>query len=610
MLERGLTARFPEFNWRFEVPWREITSLGVGNAPVPLLCEASSERELAELIEYCHRENISCFILGGGTNVCGCDAPVDFLVIRLSGGDFVRIRPSEDGETLAVGCGVRLLDLARKAAEYGFGGLSPLCGIPGTLGGALKMNCGANGSEIGAFVEKVRGILPDGTVFEADGAEIQWAYRKNSLPSALAITEAVLRLPPAAPDEKEKIAAELERRRRVEPKGRSAGCAFRNVSKLEPAGKLIDDCGFKGVRRGDLEVSGLHANFLLNRGSASEEEYLSLLREIIVSVEKKTGFILRPEVKFADVRAENRLYADIRRPNVLVVMGGVSSEREVSLRSGAAVADALANAGFLVDTEDVRACAVSGKMLDCDVVYIMLHGGFGEDGSLQKLLEDAGIDFVGSGSAASRLFMDKIASKRCMDANGIPTARWSVITPGNPGVPENLHFPLVLKAPNEGSSVGVVIVKKREDWDKAVEEEFRYGDEILVEEFISGTEITVPVWNGVALPIVEIASPHGFYDYDAKYVYRDGKTQYFCPARALSPETEKAAAEYALKFFRSGNARDILRVDFIVGADKVPYALEGNSIPGSTATSLVPKSAAAAGISFEKLLSTLVRNHL
>ncbi len=610
MLERKLTARFPDFNWRFEVPWREITSLGVGSAPVPLLCDVTSEKELAELLEYCHHENIPRFILGGGTNICGCDAPVNFLVIRLAGSDFSAIECLPDGKTLRAGCGTKLAELARRAAANGFGGLAPLAGIPGTLGGALKMNAGANGTEIGQLVARVRGFMPDGSLKEFAGEAIQWRYRGNSLPEELLITDADLKLPPAGENEKDNISGEIERRRKSEPKGRSAGCAFRNVSALEPAGKLIDEAGLKGSVCGDLTVSEIHANYILNRGTASEEEYISLLKKIISRVRENTGFILRPEVKFANPATEKKLDQDICRPKVLVAMGGVSSEREVSLRSGAAVANALYNAGFNVDTEDVKTCAVSEKMRSCDVVYIMLHGGFGEDGRIQKVLEDAGIKFVGSGSSASRFFMDKIASKRGMDANRIPTAKWTVITPECPGIPENLNFPIVLKAPGEGSSVGVIKVERAEDWPKAIAGEFKYSNEILAEEFISGIEITVPVWNGTALPAVEIAPPHGFYTYDAKYVYHDGKTCYFCPARSLTPETEKMAAEYALEFFRAGNAKDILRVDFIVDSNGIPMALEGNTIPGSTATSLVPKSAAAAGISFEKLLTVLVLNHL
>ena len=285
--------------------------------------------------------------------------------------------------------------------------------------------------------------------------------------------------------------------------------------------------------------------------------------------------------------------------------GGNSSEREVSLRSGAAVAQALRNGNCNVTEIDLKKCEVTDDMRRADAVYVVLHGGFGENGGIQELMEKENIPFVGSSSAACRLVMDKIESKKLADANNIPTAKWCILSKENSTLPSNFTFPLVLKAPNEGSTIGIELVKTTEDFDAALAREFKFAPEILAEEFIKGVEITVPIVNDTILPAIEIASPAQFYDYDAKYLYKNGRTQYFCPVKSLSEDVIEKASDYALLFYQKAGCRDILRVDFIVTEDGVPYFLEGNGIPGCTATSLVPKAAKVAGISFEQMTGTL-----
>ncbi len=604
-----LPERFPDLNWRFEVPWGAVTTLGAGSTPVPLMLDAENDVELSEVLAFCRTENIAFSVIGGGSNICGCDCKLDRLLIRIASGEFIKCRAA--GEYFTAAAGIRLAELARKAAEHGFGGLAPLCGIPGTLGGALRMNAGANGAEIGSLVNQVCGLHSDGSPYTADGSEIEWGYRCSSIPDDVLITAVRLALPAADTDESAKIQSELSRRRTNEPKGRSAGCTFRNISATESAGRLIDEAGLKGMRCGDLEISMQHGNYIINRGTASEAEYLELLGRITESVAEKTGFYLQPEVRFANPRSAVLLREKSSAPHVAVLKGGISNEREISLRSGAAVANALRNAGYRVSEIDVKSCEIMPEMRQCDVVYPLLHGGFGEDGTIQRLFEESGIAFVGSGSAASRLVMDKIATKKLLDRSGIPTAKWRIITPEHPEIPAELKFPVVLKAPNEGSSFGIIKVDSPAEWDEALRREFEFADEILAEEFIEGMEITVPVLDGKTMPVVEVVPANGFYDFDAKYVYNNGKTCYFCPARAVEPELEKKINEYTLRFFEAAGCKDILRVDFIIGKDdRIPYVLEGNSLPGCTATSLVPKAAAAVGISFEKFTSALVQANL
>ena len=598
-----LLAAFPQLALRNDLSYREITTLGVGDT-LPLLAEPRDDRELGALLEWTHSRSIPILVIGGGTNLVGSDAPCPALGIRLSQPMFSEVKAGRSH--LTAGAFLRLPKLASSAAELGYGGIARLAGIPGTLGGALRMNAGANGAAIGDFVLQLCGFRFDGTPWTAEKEEIHWGYRQTNIPEDVILTAAILTLPRGDRESVEaEIRRELEARRSREPGGRSAGCTFRNISEFEPAGRLIEQCGFKEYRVGGLEVSAAHANYVVNVDSGTERDYLELLREIRTAVAEKFGFYLRPEVKFVNPSTLETLLAAPVPPKVNVLEGGTSREREISLKSGAAVAQALRNAGFDVTETDLQKCCVTPEMREADVVYPVLHGGFGEDGRIQREMEDAGLKFVGSGSAACLLVMDKIATKRLADQLGLPTAKWHVVTPESRDFPADLKLPVILKVPKEGSTFGIVRVTSREEWEKALEEEFQMADEILVEEYLSGIEITVPIVGGTVLPPIEIRSPHGFYDYDAKYVYQQGHTEYFCPVQSLAEPVVRRAMELSKKFYLGACCRDILRVDFIVTPDGTPWLLEGNAIPGCTATSLVPKSARQAGISFEAMTASL-----
>ena len=607
IMKRILARKFLRLKLSENLSYRELTTLGIGSF-LPLLAEPGSTVELAELIRFLSGRKIPFFLFGAGTNIVGMDAPYPGVGIRLDREGFSDIEHSGNGRFVC-GAFARLSALCSAAAEAGYGGITPLVGIPGSLGGAVRMNAGANQCEIGSFVTELKGVRGNGSPWNAGAGDIVWKYRSSSIPADVIITSITFELPPSPPETaRAEISAELAARREREPSGRSAGCAFRNPSDLEPAGMLIDRCGLRGFPVGDVSVSSRHANYLMNNGSGTEADYIRLIRIIRRTVAEKYGFYLRLETVAVNPELPRLLEDDLPSPMVNVVCGGNSSEREVSLRSGAAIAAALERGGFRVTLSDIKSCAVTPEMLDCDVVYIALHGGFGEGGALQELLEERKLRFVGSGSAASKLAINKISTKRLLDIYGLPTARWTTVTPEKRDFPENLRLPLAVKAPCEGSSVGIEFVHERDQWEAVLERLFKFSDELLVEEFISGVEITVPILNGEALEAVEIRSPHGFYDYDAKYIYKNGHTEYFCPPeRASAPALEKAK-QAALSFYRAAGCRDLLRVDFIISdADDTPYILEGNTIPGCTATSLVPKSARAAGISFERMTCNLVR---
>ena len=605
MLEKLLKKNFPELRLFTDRRYSELTSFGVGSAPVPLLAEPETPGQLSELLKFLHRKNVPVFILGAGTNVVGSDTPFDGVVIRASGSYFAHISVNDN----CINCGAytKLPMLCTAAAKAGLTGLAPLSGIPGSVGGAIRMNAGANGAEIANFVKSVRGFRADGSEWQAYGKDIEWLYRGNSIPHDVFITDVIFELTPGNREAEENaIAEEREKRRLREPAGHSAGCAFRNVSPNEPAGKLIDLCGLRGLRIGDLEVSPKHANYLVNTGRATEKDYIDMVRILRRAVSEKYGFYLTNEIIPVNPRTNAAIENDTPTPVVNVLYGGNSSEREISLQSGSCIAKSLRNAGFKVKLTDIRECTVTPEMRESDVVYPVLHGGFGEDGRLQNELEKAELRFVGSGSVASALVMDKLASKRLLDAIKLPTAPWATVTKTNRDFPARLHFPVMVKAPCEGSTVGIVKVNSIDEWNDALDEVFKFADELLVEEFISGVEISIPIINATVLDAVEIVSPGGFYDWDAKYVYAKGQTEYFCPPKSLAPEVVKVAQDYALKFYHAARCRDILRVDFIVTADGTPYMLEGNNLPGNTEHSLVPMAAKHAGISLEKMTSTMV----
>ena len=279
---------------------------------------------------------------------------------------------------------------------------------------------------------------------------------------------------------------------------------------------------------------------------------------------------------------------------VAVLMGGPGAEREVSLRSGAAVARALAACGAVVTEVDVAGPDFTLPE-GTDLAYNMIHGTFGEDGQIQAILAGRGVPYTGEGEEGSRLAFDKILSKEKFDAAGVPTAKWHILRRG-----DTPHFapPYVVKAPRQGSSVGVHIVHDAGALAKALDDCFRFGDEVLVEEFVQGRELTIGVLGDEALPIVEIVPHEGFYDYEHKYT--KGASDYFVPAD-LSAETTAAVQQAALAATRALGLQVYSRTDILLTADGRLAVLEINTIPGMTETSLLPKAAAVVGLDFPAL---------
>jgi len=282
---------------------------------------------------------------------------------------------------------------------------------------------------------------------------------------------------------------------------------------------------------------------------------------------------------------------------IAVIMGGPGNEREVSMASGNSVSQALSDKGATV----VDLCVEDRDFElkdDVDLVFNVIHGTFGEDGSLQRILNERRVPYTGAGVTSSELAFDKGLSKKCFVENGINTPAFEFVSTDD-GISPSFQKPFVIKPPKEGSSVGVHIIKEEVSITEAMEDVSKYDKIILVEEFIEGKELTVGVLNGEALPVVHIQPLSGFYDMNNKYPWLGGGegSEYFCPAE-LDEETTRRVQAAAIEAHKALGIEIYSRVDVILSENDIPYVLEVNTIPGMTETSLLPKAAKANGIEF------------
>ena len=291
-----------------------------------------------------------------------------------------------------------------------------------------------------------------------------------------------------------------------------------------------------------------------------------------------------------------------RKLNVTVMLGGPSFEREVSLRSGAAAAKALRSLGHTVHELDPK--EPSWKLpSETEIVFLALHGSYGEDGTVQAELEKLGVPYTGCGPEASRVAFDKVLTKKRCLATGVPTARFAVLDSPKADWPAGWRPPVVLKPVRQGSSVGLQMVEHTGQWEAALAEAFRFDTEVLMEEKIVGREATVGILDDKPLPVAEVRVKEGFFDYTNKYTA--GAADHFCPAH-FDPAQTARIQEAAMGAFHAVGGRDYARVDVMVRPNGEPVVLEVNTLPGMTELSILPEAAAAAGLSYAQLCQRML----
>ncbi|MBP5273538.1 MAG: UDP-N-acetylmuramate dehydrogenase, partial [Abditibacteriota bacterium] len=492
---KGITVLYNE-------PLAKHCSMGTGGKCRYLII-AEAPSAVAETIRALRSKNIPYYIFGGGTNLLVSDKGFGGAVIKL-GAAF-----SEWGETgdgfFTCGCAAGLTAAAKASLEAGFTGLHLVGAIPGSLGGALYMNAGESYGDIGRFVKSIDLYDVENDelcTFEAE--ECGYEYR-NSLfqknPGKYVLLSAVFNIGKASSAEELKKAScelseRLDFRKNKFPPYRSAGCFFKNTPSVQ-AGRLIESCGLKGLESGGACVAKEHANFIINKNNASSADVYSLAKRIREEVKKQKGVVLEPEV---------RLIGDFTKKRVAVLMGGLSSERSISLVTGYEIIKALdknkyevcgidtapLRPGWTSDVEkypvleahkkEIEELYASGYLRPAELLFrekgerpelcfIALHGRFGEDGCIQGLLEILGIPYTGSGVLANSLSIDKAVSKNIYRQNGIPVAPSVEVSPDDPYITakcSGLKYPVFVKPVCQGSSIGMTKAEGPEMLQEAV----------------------------------------------------------------------------------------------------------------------------------------------
>ncbi|PYI91480.1 MAG: D-alanine--D-alanine ligase [Verrucomicrobia bacterium] len=290
---------------------------------------------------------------------------------------------------------------------------------------------------------------------------------------------------------------------------------------------------------------------------------------------------------------------------IAVLMGGPGSERDVSLATGRGVVKALQSLGSDVTEVDVKSADFELPR-GTELAFLTIHGTFGEDGQLQQILEDRGVPYTGEGIAGSELAFDKIRSKEAFRQHNVTTPYWQII---NAGQRPTIPIPFVIKAPRQGSTVGVHIIRNEREVDAAIADASTYDHELLVEKFCAGRELTVGILGDQVLPILEIIPKGGFYDFNNKYPFLNpnagGSAEHVCPAM-IDREKAEEIQQLALRAFRALGLEVYARVDVLLPDDGEATVLEANTIPGMTEASLLPEAAAAAGISYPQLCARII----
>jgi len=544
------------------------------------------------------------FWMGLGSNLLVRDGGIRGTVINTKG-RLKDMKLAEDG-SVYVEAGVPCALVARFCAERGLIGAEFLAGIPGTMGGALKMNAGAFGGETWGIVKQVEMIDGEGKLTLRYPSDFKVCYRSVKSIENEWFLSCRLQLPQGDTVESQhKIKALLEKRGKTQPTNQpSCGSVFKNPEG-DFAARLIEQTGLKGYAIGGACVSEKHANFIVNTGNASAADIENLIYFVQKKVKEQQGVALQTEVCMVGEHEKPEKFG-----RVAVLMGGSAAERPVSLRSGAAVYEALKHKGVDAVAIDVTGSPIEALAgIKVDRVFNIIHGRGGEDGVLQGVLQVMGIPYTGSGVMASALTMDKLRTKLCWQGYGLVTPKWYLLQDENDidGCIEKLGFPVIVKPAQEGSSIGMSKASSRDELLKALQIALEYRCDVYAESWVTGKEYTVALLNGVALPVIRLETPNAFYDYEAKYSATT--TQYHCPA-GLDQDQELLLRNLAVTAGKVVGVEGWARVDVFIDDAGQYQLIEINTVPGMTDHSLVPMAAKEAGIDFDELVWRVLETSL
>ncbi len=551
------------------------------------------------------------FWMGLGSNLLVRDGGIRGTVVNTKG-RLKEMKLAEDG-SVYVEAGVPCAHVARFCAEQGLIGAEFLAGIPGTMGGALKMNAGAFGGETWGIVKQVEMIDGAGKVTLRYPHEFKVSYRSvKSIENEWFLSCRIQLQQGDTATSQQKIKGLLEKRAKTQPTNQpSCGSVFKNPEG-DYAARLIEQTGLKGYAIGGACVSEKHANFIVNTGNATAADIEDLIYFIQKEVKEHQGVELQTEVCMVGEVEERRFVSSNPEKfgRVAVLMGGSAAERAVSLRSGAAVYDALKRKGVDAVAIDVTASPIDAlNGIKVDRVFNIIHGRGGEDGVLQGVLQVMGIPYTGSGVMASALTMDKLRTKLCWQGYGLVTPLWCLLQDENDldTCIEKLGFPVIVKPAQEGSSIGMSKANSRDELLKALQVALEYRCDVYAERWVTGKEYTVAVLNDEALPVIRLETPNVFYDYEAKY--NATTTQYHCPS-GLDQVQELFLRNLAVTASKVVGVKGWARVDVFIDDSGQYQLIEINTVPGMTDHSLVPMAAKQAGIDFEELVWRVLETSL
>jgi D-alanine-D-alanine ligase len=551
------------------------------------------------------------FWMGLGSNLLVRDGGIRGTVINTKG-RLKEMRLAADG-SVYVEAGVPCAHVARFCGEQGLIGAEFLAGIPGTMGGALKMNAGAFDGETWRIVKQVEMIDASGKVTVRQPQDFNVSYRSvKGFKDEWFLAANLMLQPGDVATSQLKIKDLLEKRAKTQPTNQpSCGSVFKNPEG-DFAARLIEQTGLKGYAIGGACVSEKHANFIVNTGNATAADIENLIHIVQIKVKEHQGVELQTEVCMVGEIEEAQIIASgpEKFGRVAVLMGGSAAERAVSLRSGAAVYEALKRKGV-----DAVAIDVTGSPIDAlagvkvDRVFNIIHGRGGEDGVLQGVLEVLEIPYTGSGVMASALTMDKLRTKLCWQGYGLVTPKWCLLQDENDldGCIEKLGFPVIVKPAQEGSSIGMSKAHNRDELLKALQVASEYRCDVYAEAWVTGKEYTVALLNDEALPVIRLETPNAFYDYEAKY--NATTTQYHCPC-GLNQDQELLIRNLAVTAGKVVGVKGWARVDVFVDDFGQYQLIEINTVPGMTDHSLVPMAAKQAGLDFDELVWRVLETSL